>query len=70
MILGSSQFLILSQQSKKMTLTSKVVKNSSKIIISLHQSKSVTHFVENNLMNELVDLALQLYITHNSKFLI
>ena len=34
--LGSSEFLLLPQLPQKMTLASKVVKNDSKIVISLH----------------------------------
>ena len=41
--LGLSQFLLLSQLLQKMMISSKEVKNNSKIVISLRQSKSVTH---------------------------
>ena len=45
LVLGSSQFRLLPQLPQKMILTSKVVKVDSKIKISLHQSKYVTHCV-------------------------
>jgi len=44
-ILGSSQFASLPQLPLKLMLHLKVVKINSKIIISLHKSKSVTHSV-------------------------
>jgi len=44
-ILGSKQFLILSQLPSKILLNSKVVKINQKIIILLCKSKSVTHSV-------------------------
>ena len=44
-VLGSSQFLQLPQLPQKMKLASKVVKIDSKIIISSHKSKSVTHSI-------------------------
>ena len=44
-VLDLSQFWLLPKLPQKMTLTLKVVKSDSKIIISLYQSKSVTHFV-------------------------
>jgi len=46
LVLGPSQFSILSQLPQKMILPSKVVKGGLKIIISLCQSKSMTHSVE------------------------
>ena len=42
LVLGSSQFLILTQLPSKMRLASKLVKIDSKIIISLYSSKSLT----------------------------
>ena len=44
-VLCLSQFLILPQPPQKTKLTSKGDKIDSKIIIALHQSKSVTHYV-------------------------
>ena len=45
-ILSSSQFSQMPQQPQKMTLALKVVQIDSKIIISVHKSKSVTQSVE------------------------
>ncbi len=45
LILSSSQFLLLTQHSQKMKLTSKVIKIKTKIIISLPWSKSVKQTV-------------------------
>ena len=44
-VLGSSQFLLLPQLPQKATLRSKLVKNDSKLIISIYGSKSLTHSV-------------------------
>ena len=45
-VLGSSQFLMLPKLPEKTKLVLKVVKMDSKIIISRHESKSLTHSVE------------------------
>ena len=42
LVLGSSQFTLLSEMPQKMMPTSKVVKNDSKVIILLRQSKSMS----------------------------
>ncbi len=56
----SSQLLSLPQQSQKMTLSLKVVKSNSKIIISLPLSNSMTHSVrkrgKNNKANYIVTI--------------
>ena len=45
LVLGSSQFSLVSQLPQYMMLASKVIRISSKIIILLHLSKSLTHSV-------------------------
>ena len=45
-VIWSGQFFLLPQLSKEIIIASKVVKSDSKIIISLCQSKSLTHFLE------------------------
>ena len=60
LVLGLSQFLLLPLLPQKMNLSSKVVKSDSKIIISLHKSKSVTHYVADDLlMPSLIKLSIQ-----------
>ena len=47
LVLGSSQFLLLPQNSN-------VIKTESEIIISIHQSKSVIQYVEESIMNHCI----------------
>jgi hypothetical protein len=45
-VLGSIPFSLLTQLSHKMMFDSRVVKSDSRIIISIHYSKSLTHSVK------------------------
>jgi hypothetical protein len=46
LVFGSSQFLLLSQLPQNMKLALKVVKNDTKLVNSLYESKSVTRTVK------------------------